>query len=216
MDEAYNLIFLSMSLELLFHIEACTTLDDIWEKLEDLFGKQDDMRGYMLEVELNSLDPRRFDNIQDLFTKFKSLLLHLKGCGIEKSTQHNQLILSIFSKLSSEYVVVVSTFHTLSFTLGETWKITTLDHFIESLMHDQDKIIKMGTIKDSNAHKLVVHERNITLNPNSRKKGKGKVHSKHNKKGNSKPFDDSSNSKGGKGSQNVVTAIVIIILNHHA
>jgi hypothetical protein len=39
MDEAYNLIFMSMSLELLFHIEACTTLDQIWTKLEDLFGK---------------------------------------------------------------------------------------------------------------------------------------------------------------------------------
>jgi hypothetical protein len=46
-----------MSPELLFHIEACTTPDEIWTKLEDLFGKQDEMRGHMLEVELNSLDP---------------------------------------------------------------------------------------------------------------------------------------------------------------
>jgi hypothetical protein len=39
MDEAYDLIFISMSSELMFHIESCTTLDEIWTKLEDLFGK---------------------------------------------------------------------------------------------------------------------------------------------------------------------------------
>jgi hypothetical protein len=39
----------------------------------------------MLEVELNYLDPRNFDNIQELFMKLKSLLLHLKGYGIKKS-----------------------------------------------------------------------------------------------------------------------------------
>jgi hypothetical protein len=39
MDEAYDLLCVSMSPEILFHIEACTTLDEIWTKLEDLFGK---------------------------------------------------------------------------------------------------------------------------------------------------------------------------------
>jgi hypothetical protein len=40
----------------------------------------------MLEVELNTLDPKSFDNIQDFFTKFKYLLLSLGECGIDKST----------------------------------------------------------------------------------------------------------------------------------
>jgi hypothetical protein len=61
--------------------------------LEGLFGKQDEMRGHMLDVELNTLDPKIFDNIQDFFTKFKSLLLSLGECGIDKSTQEKQLIL---------------------------------------------------------------------------------------------------------------------------
>jgi hypothetical protein len=39
MDEAYDLLCVFMSPELMFHIEACTTLDDIWTKLEDIFGK---------------------------------------------------------------------------------------------------------------------------------------------------------------------------------
>jgi hypothetical protein len=106
MDEAYNLLCVSMSLNLLFHIESCTTPNEIWTKLEDLFGKHDEMRGHMLKVELNSLDPRNFDNIHDFFMKFKFLLLHLKGCGIDKSTQHNQLILSILAKLGPYYVVL--------------------------------------------------------------------------------------------------------------
>jgi hypothetical protein len=155
-------------LELLFHIEACTTPDEIWTKLEDLFGKQDEMRGHMLEVELNSLDPRNFDNIQDFFMKFKSLLLHLKGCGIDKSTQHNQLILSILEKLGLDYVVFISSFHTNRFTSGETWKMSTLDQFIESLTHEQDKLIKMGIIKGPNAHALVMHESNNTSNSKSK------------------------------------------------
>jgi hypothetical protein len=47
---------------------------------------QDEMRGHMLEVELNTLDPKSFDNIQDLFTKLKSLILSLGERGIDKST----------------------------------------------------------------------------------------------------------------------------------
>jgi len=127
MDEAYDLIYVSMSPKLLFHIELCTTPNEIWTKIEDLFIKKDEMRGHMIKVELNSLDLRIFDNIQDFFTNFKSLLIHLKGCGIDKSNQHNQLILSILSKLGLEYVVFVSTFYTMRFTSGATWKMSTLD-----------------------------------------------------------------------------------------
>jgi hypothetical protein len=120
MDEACNLLYVSMSLALMFHIQACTTPNEIWKKLENLFGKQDEMRGHVVKVEINSLGPRNFDNIQDLFKNFKSLLLHLNGCGIEKSTQHNLLILFILEKLGLDYVVFVSSFHTNNFTSGET------------------------------------------------------------------------------------------------
>jgi hypothetical protein len=85
MDEAYGLICMSMSPDLLFRIDACTTPNEIWIGLEGLFGNQYEMRGHMLKVELNSLDPKSFDNIHDFFTKFKSLLLQLKGCGVDKS-----------------------------------------------------------------------------------------------------------------------------------
>ena len=45
----------------------------------------------MIEVELNTLDPKSFDNIKDFFTKFKSLILSLGECGIDKSTKRNNL-----------------------------------------------------------------------------------------------------------------------------
>jgi hypothetical protein len=83
----------------------------MWTTLEGLFGKEDEMRGHMLEVELNTLDPKLFDNIQDFFTKFKYFLLSLGECGINKSTQEKQLILTILAKLGPKYVLYVSNFH---------------------------------------------------------------------------------------------------------
>jgi hypothetical protein len=44
------------------------------------------MRGHMLEVELNTSYPKFFDNIHDLFNKFKYLILSLAYCGIDNST----------------------------------------------------------------------------------------------------------------------------------
>jgi hypothetical protein len=70
--------------------------------------------------------------------------------------------------------------------------MSTLDRFNESLV-----LIKMGKIKGSNAHVLVVQESRNTFNPKSKQKGKRKSHYEHKKEGNSKPFNDSSGSKGG-------------------
>ena len=74
LDEAYGLLFLSISRELLFHIYILTTPNEVWVKLETFFGKTDELRGHQLENELISLSPSHFETIQDFFTKFKSLL----------------------------------------------------------------------------------------------------------------------------------------------
>ena len=87
--------------------------------MKGLFGKQDEMKCHMLEVYLISLDPRRFDNIQDFFTRYKDLLLQLKGCGVDKSKEEKQMVLSILSKLGPEYSVFVSTFHLVRLTSGK-------------------------------------------------------------------------------------------------
>jgi hypothetical protein len=65
----------------------------------------------MIEVELLTLDPKSFDNLQDFFTKYKDLLSQLKVCGVDKSKEEKQMVLTILSKLGLEYSFFVSTFH---------------------------------------------------------------------------------------------------------
>jgi hypothetical protein len=73
--------------------------NEIWTTLESLFGNKDGMRGHILEVELNTLDPKFFYNIQYFFTKFKSLILIVSSSGINNSKQVDHLILTILAKL---------------------------------------------------------------------------------------------------------------------
>ena len=56
-DEALGLICLSLSPELLFHLEGIDTPHEAWHQLENLFGKTYAVRGHQLENELISLDP---------------------------------------------------------------------------------------------------------------------------------------------------------------
>jgi hypothetical protein len=71
-------------------------------------------------VELITLDPKIFDNIQDFFTKFKDLLSQLKVCMVDKSKEEKKMVLTILSKLGLEFSVFFSTFHLVRFTSGAT------------------------------------------------------------------------------------------------
>jgi hypothetical protein len=126
--------------------------------LEGIFGKWDDMRGHMMEVYLLTLDPKSFNNIQDFFTKFKDLLSQLKACGVDKSKEEKQMFLTIISKISPIFFVFLSTFHSIRFASRDTWKMPSLEDFIESLTRDQTKIINMGTIKGPREHALTLHD----------------------------------------------------------
>ena len=87
LDEAYGLLCLSISREIVFHIEILTTPNEVWVKLETLFGKTNELRGHHLENELINLSPAHFETIQDFFTKFKSLVLQLKKYDIENKEE---------------------------------------------------------------------------------------------------------------------------------
>ena len=104
------------------------------------------------------MSPSSFDSIQGFFTKFKSLVLMLKHCGIEK--KDDQLILSILSKLGHEYSVFVSIFHATSLVISN-WKTPSLSTFSDSLTKEQDKLIQMGVLKSSKGkdHALMVQGR---------------------------------------------------------
>jgi hypothetical protein len=156
--EAKILLLELIYIDLWFHVSACMTPNATWTTLEGFFEKEDEMQGHMLEVELNTLDPKSFDNIQDCFTKFKYFLLSLGECGIEKSTQEKQLILTIFANLGPEYTVYVSNFHYGRFLCGTNWKIPTLAQFIESLTQEKKKLIHMGLIKNPKSHALTMHD----------------------------------------------------------
>ena len=83
-DEAYGLFCLSISRDLLFHLDGLTSPNEVWEKLVDIFGKTNEMRGHQIENELISLSPSSLKSLQLYFSKFKDLVLQLKQCVIEK------------------------------------------------------------------------------------------------------------------------------------
>ena len=102
-DEAYGLLCLSISRDLLFHLDGLTSSNEVWENLADLFGKTNEMRGHQIENDLISLSPNSFESLQLYFSKFKALVLQLKQCGIKK--KDDQLVLAILSKLGPDYSV---------------------------------------------------------------------------------------------------------------
>ena len=63
LDEAYGLLCLRISREILFHIDSLTTPNEVWVKLETLFGKTNELRGHQLENELICLSPTHYDTI---------------------------------------------------------------------------------------------------------------------------------------------------------
>jgi hypothetical protein len=134
MDEAYGILCFSISPDFLFHVESCSTPNEVWTKLDGLFGKKDELRGHLLENELISLSPRNFETLHDYFSKFKTLLQQDKSCGIDRKEE--QLILSIISKLGPKYYVFISSFHTTRISMGKSWNMPSMDDFIESLIHE--------------------------------------------------------------------------------
>jgi hypothetical protein len=156
------------------------------------------MRGHMMEVELLTLDPKIFDNIQDFFTKFKDLLLQLKACSVDKSKEEKKMVLTILSKIGNELFVFISTLHSFRFTFGATWKMPSLEDFIESLTQEKTKLINMGTMKGPREHALTVKYGSQKYHK-YKYKYKWKSHAHPKKEGYTKPFTDASRSKGEKG-----------------
>ena len=108
------------------------------------------------------------------------------------------MVLTILSKIFPELFVFVSTFNSIRFTSGATWKMPSLEDFIESLTQEQTKLINMGTIKGPREHALTMHD-GIQKYQKYKYKDKWKAHAHQKKEGYTKPFIDASKSKGEKG-----------------
>ena len=98
-----------ISRELLFRLDGLRTPKEVWDKLESWFGKQNELRGHILENELIALQPNNFETIQQFFSKLKSMVIISKKCRVDKKDE--QLVLSILRKLGPELSVFVYTFH---------------------------------------------------------------------------------------------------------
>ena len=130
-DEAFGYLCTYISRDLLFHLECLRTPRESWENIDSLFNKQDEIQGHILENELVSLHPSSFKIIEQLFTKFRSLVLQCRQCGIERKDEKN--VLSILSKLGFEYFVFVSIFHSKQ-EIFPDWKVPSLDSFSDPLI----------------------------------------------------------------------------------
>ena len=74
-DEAYGLLCLSISRDLLFHLDGLTSPNEVWENIVEIFGKTYEMRGHQIKNELISLSPSSFESLQLYVYKFKALVL---------------------------------------------------------------------------------------------------------------------------------------------
>ena len=64
LNEASDFMCIHIYRDLMFHLEGLRTHKEAWDKLESLFGKQDDLRGHILDNDLISHHPNKFDTIQ--------------------------------------------------------------------------------------------------------------------------------------------------------
>ena len=124
------------------------------------------------------------------------------------------MVLTILSKLGPELYIFVSTFHSIKFASGATWKMPSLEDFIEDLTQEQTKLINMGKIKGPKAHALTVQDGSHKYQKYKDKdKWKARAHPK--KEGYTKPFTNASGSKGEKG-RNARNVTKDSIRNPHA
>ena len=64
LDEDFGNLFVSITRDLLFHVESISTPNDFCLKLESLNGNTDEMRGHHLENELISLSLAHYETIE--------------------------------------------------------------------------------------------------------------------------------------------------------
>jgi hypothetical protein len=108
------------------------------------------------------------------------------------------MVLTIISNIGHELFVFITTFHTVRFSSGATWKMTSLEDYIESMTQEKTNLINMRIIKGPRAHALTVHDDSQKYHK-SKYKDKRKAHAHPKKEGYTKPFTDASGSKKKKG-----------------
>ena len=112
MDEAFGILCLSISPELLFHVESCSTPNEVWKILEGLFGKQDEI----WQSFLFSLGHSKVDSIlllthanEERSVKFDKDISHAPVDELVTKFHHHSLM-SMQMKLQTSILMTMSLF----------------------------------------------------------------------------------------------------------
>lgn len=68
-NRALRIIRSCVHKDLFFHISSFKEFKPAWDKLESLYGKVDEEKGFQIEDNLLLLDPKNFDTIQEYINK---------------------------------------------------------------------------------------------------------------------------------------------------
>jgi hypothetical protein len=98
------------------------------------------------------------------------------------------------TKLGPEYFVYSSSFQITKLAIGSTWNIPSLGDFMESLIHEQIKLIQIGELKNSKPHALITQG----ISKKNKHKNKGKKDQENKKEDKKKSTDESLSSKASK------------------
>jgi len=74
-DEARWLIGISISLDLMYHLQGIDDPEAAWDKIESVFGKLNIIRAQQLENQILTLSPNDFYYLGDYLSRFKTLII---------------------------------------------------------------------------------------------------------------------------------------------
>jgi 3-dehydroquinate synthase class II len=77
---------------------------------------------------------------------------------LQSANKEKQIVITILSKIGLEFSIFVSKFCSSRFASRATWKMPSLEDFIESMTQEQTKLINMGKMKGSKAYALTLHD----------------------------------------------------------
>jgi hypothetical protein len=116
-DKACELIVISISLDLRYHLQDIDDPKEAWNTIESVFGKLNIIRAQQLENQTLTLSPNDFSCLGDYLSRLKTLRILCEECKIKM--EEERCIYLILSKLGSAYYVFVSTFYAMKEALGE-------------------------------------------------------------------------------------------------
>ena len=109
-------------IDLFFHISSFKEA-----KLEALYGKVDEEKGFQIEDDILLLIPKNFDTIQDYINKSNEFRALLKDCG--NTMKDDRLIHHIQERLSFEYASFVLSYNTHRLTMESFFQKPKFDGF---------------------------------------------------------------------------------------